>query len=193
MFAIGLFATVIICILAYGTHNLNFGEFGMPDINKGAKSEVYLKQYDYVKKQGEKSIILSLVLGSLGMIPTSIIMAIIFFFLNAIMYFGLMVGAHYTYGKFYFLAVFVSVRAFNALIVYLYMKLQLMSVESNINTYLKEGGEYYRERMKSSSSLHVNLTEVELKQFKEDDYKTGKKQMYNELNKLKSKEKEAEA
>lgn len=138
MMAIGFIITVIICLGAGGFFkDVNFAEFGMP--KNGVGEYRYINKYKYIKEKGELSTILSLMLGSFGMIPLSLIMTVIFFFLNSILYFGLMMGAYNEYGKFYFIPIFIGVRIFNAIFMYTYTKLRLKFIEKDLMRYLYDG------------------------------------------------------
>src|SRR5699024_6645050 len=133
---------VIIMIFAilviFYSKDWNFGEFGMPRNHDGIESvTIYLEQYKYIKNKGQTATILSLALGSIGMIPLSLIMAFIFFFLNAIMYMVTFMVAIKTLGESNWVMGIVIVRIINALIVYIYVQIRLFFIETNINRLIK--------------------------------------------------------
>lgn len=173
---------VIVCLGICGFfRNFNFAEFGMP--RTGVAESLYLAKYKYIKEKGELSTILSLVLGSFGMIPLSLIMTIFFFILNSILYSGLMMGAHYEYGKFYFIPIFVSVRIFNAISVYVYTKIRLKLIERELHKYLYEGGyeSFYMDRLNRLDNNVINH-EKYIKKFPKD-----RESIQNEFDALKNK------
>lgn len=138
MFGLPVIIMIFAILVIFYSKDWNFGEFGMPKNYGGIESiAIYLEQYKYIKNKGHTATIMSLALGSFGMIPLSLILAFVFFFLNAIMYMVTFMFAIKTLGESNWLLGIVIVRIINALIVYIYVQIRLFFIETNINRLIK--------------------------------------------------------
>ena len=138
MFGLPIIIMIFVILVIFYSKDWDFGEFGMPRNHGGIESiTIYLEQYKYIKDKGHTATILSLALGSIGMIPLSLIMAFVFFFLNAIMYMVTFMFAIKILGESNWLLGIAIVRVINALIVYIYVQIRLLIIETNINRLIK--------------------------------------------------------
>ena len=157
MFGLPIIIMIFAILVIFYSKDWNFGEFGMPKNYGGIESiTIYLEQYKYIKDKGHTATIMSLALGSFGMIPLSLIMAFIFFFLNAIMYMVTFMFAIKALGESNWLLGIAIVRMINAIIVYVYVQIRLFIIEANINQLIKakynsdnEKDVYIRERTRT--------------------------------------------
>ncbi|MEI3609788.1 hypothetical protein [Pseudogracilibacillus sp. SO10305] len=108
------------------------------------KSPFFLSQdqkfipYDYYKVNGERSIVLTIIFGSFGILYADISFGFLFFFINSIMYFFVFANTIFESNTpLLIVALIPFTRVLNIIAIILFAKIRLKTAENKFNAYVE--------------------------------------------------------
>lgn len=140
--------------------------------------------YDYYKRNGKRSIILTIIFGSYGMLYAHIGFGFLFFFINSFMYFIVFINTIFESNASPVIVLIPITRVMNIISIILFVKIRLKMVEKQFHTYIEN--DLYRKLNLAHFEEEKRLSESERQRIQQERYEKVKARLYEQWTKKES-------